>query len=320
MVIRKNIRKKISAFFVVAIISMVALPFGSANAYAAEDLTPNEATEVQNVELEEPPTVIADDTLITDDEQQTGDSADKDESLNVETETSDPSNDEKTDEEIPSVPAIREDDDGDPSSEDPDVVTATSVATVYIISYKGSSGSSWSSQGHTCLAVRNDSDSTITIGHYNLSAGSIMTVGSWGNISDGKYAYYNIEKYRMVNNIFAYSLSVYYKVSVTLSQIDKLTTAINNNYTWSETKNCARFARYCWNCMFSSTSAYHIPASSTVETPTQMYSKISNMSGYSTNFKFGSSRWCTMDYVYRHTSGGKASLSSAAQRDVKMGG
>lgn len=204
--------------------------------------------------------------------------------------------------------------------DEPVETTSTKIASVYIVSYKSSAGSSWSIDGHTFLAVRNDSDSAITVGHYNLTSGSMLTVGSWGNIADGKYAYYNIEKYRMINlsNKASYNPNVYYKVEVTASQLASLTTAINNNYTWTNQKNCSRFARYCWNSMFSSSSQYHIDASSTVETPTQMYTKISQMNGYKTNFKFASNRWCTMEYVYRHTASSKASLSADAQKNVKM--
>lgn len=318
MSIRKNIQKKISVIFAVAVISMIIGPVSSANVFAAEISTPSETTEIQSVEVEEPSTIMESDELVpVDGEQHTDGSADKSDPIVGEADNLEPESEGKVDEEVPSVPSICEDEAVN-SSANLNAASATKVATVYIISYKGSAGSSWSTDGHTFLAIRNDSDSKIAIGHYNLSAGSIMTVGTWGNISDGKYAYYNIEKYRMVNGVFSYTPNVYYRASVTSSQIGKLTNAINDNYTWSTNKNCSRFARYCWNSMFSSSSAYHIDASSTVETPTQMYSKISKMSGHSTSFKFGSSRTCTMDYVYRHTASGKASLSTAAKKDVKL--
>ena len=189
------------------------------------------------------------------------------------------------------------------------------TASVYIISYKDEDGSSWSIDGHTFLSIRNDSSQTIKVGHYNLSSGSIMTIGSWGNIPDGKVAYYNIEKYRMLKTNLSYSPNVYYKVTVTQKQLSSLTSAINNNYTWTNTKNCARFARYSWNCMFSSDSKYHIDVAN-VETPRKMYTKIKKMSGSKKNFSFGSKRTCSFKYVYRHTKSSKESLSTAAKKAV----
>lgn len=142
-----------------------------------------------------------------------------------------------------------------------------------------------------------------------------MTIGSWGNIPDGKVAYYNIEKYRMLKTNLSYSPNVYYKVTVTQKQLSSLTSAINNNYTWTNTKNCARFARYSWNCMFSSDSKYHIDAAN-VETPRKMYTKIKKMSGSKKNFSFGSKRTCSFKYVYRHTKSSKENLSTAAKKAV----
>lgn len=232
MSIRKNIQKKISVIFAVAVISMIIGPVSSANVFAAEISTPSETTEIQSVEVEEPSTIMESDELVpVDGEQHTDGSADKSNPIVGEADNLEPESEGKVDEEVPSVPSICEDEAVN-SSANLNAASATKVATVYIISYKGSAGSSWSTEGHTFLAIRNDSDSKIAIGH-------------------------------------------------------------------------------------SSSSAYHIDASSTVETPTQMYSKISKMSGHSTSFKFGSSRTCTMDYVYRHTASGKSSLSTAAKKDVK---
>ena len=122
----------------------------------------------------------------------------------------------------------------------------------------------------------------------------------------------------MVNDIWSYTPSVYVRAAVSQSQLDKLSTAINNNYTWTSTLNCSRFARYCWNSMFSSSSSYHIDASSTIETPVQIYNKIQARSDCRSNFEFGSTRTCVMDNVYVHTSTSKAHLSNAAKSDVMM--
>ncbi len=200
-----------------------------------------------------------------------------------------------------------------------DVYASDSVAYVYIVSYSQTAGSSAGGLGgHSFLVVKNLTSDTITVGHYNLGGEHIMSIGSWGNISDGAYAYYNIEKYRMVNDIWSYTPSVYVRAAVSQSQLDKLSTAINNNYTWTSTLNCSRFARYCWNSMFSSSSSYHIDASSTIETPVQIYNKIQARSDCRSNFEFGSTRTCVMDNVYVHTSTSKAHLSNAAKSDVMM--
>lgn len=202
-----------------------------------------------------------------------------------------------------------------------DIATAAAgdIATVYIVSCnESSSGSSGILDGHAFLVVRNDSNSNITVGHYSLKPDFILSVGTWDDsvVPDGACAYYNIEKYRMINTRIDYLPSVYLKASVNQTELSKLTNAINNNYTWEVTKNCARFARYCWNSMFSSTSSYRIPAA-TVESPMSLVNKIKEKSSYSTNFKFGASRTCGIGSVYRHTAGGKVSLSAQAEKAVK---
>lgn len=103
---------------------------------------------------------------------------------------------------------------------------ADTVAYVYIVSYTDEVGSSGATGygGHTFLAVKNLTDDKLTIGHYNLGGNHIMSIGSWGNIPDGNYTYYNIEKYRMVNGVYTYTPSVYVRAEVTANQISKLST------------------------------------------------------------------------------------------------
>lgn len=139
----------------------------------------------------------------------------------------------------------------------PQVVKAADngVAYVYIVSCSETAGSSGeNSREHTFLVVKNLTDSTLTVGHYNLGGNHIMSIGSYGNIYDGKYAYYNVEKYRI--------------------------------------------------------------SGSAIETPEQIYNKIAARSDCRYDFEFGSTRECSMDNVYVHTSSGKNNLSQVAQLDV----
>lgn len=196
---------------------------------------------------------------------------------------------------------------------------STVVATVYLVSNgTNTSGASSAITGHSFLVVKNHTSSSLTIGHYNLGKYKYLSIGTWGNIADGDYAYYNIEKYRMINGICSYTPNVYLKVNVTKSQLEKLTKKINENYTWTLTKNCSRFARYCWNSMFSKDSRYHIEAADLVETPSLMYEKIKDNNYSHANFAFPSSATCGIKKVFVHTKDSKENLSKRAIKNVKL--
>lgn len=202
---------------------------------------------------------------------------------------------------------------------EPQVVRASdTVAYVYIITCTSTVGSSEEGKReHTFLAVKNLLDEDLRVGHYNLGGKHIMTIGSFGNIYDGKYAYYNVEKYRMVNDLASYTPNVYLRAAVSASQMEKFGEAINRSNVWTEIYNCAGFARDCWNSMFSVLDDEYIP-SSTIESPLSIFDKIKSRLDCRYNFEFGDTRTCTMDKVFVHTSTDKENLSIVAQYQVML--
>lgn len=206
-----------------------------------------------------------------------------------------------------------------------DVVAANpKVAKVYIITYKqGDSGSStpktFSIFGHTFFAVLNTSKTKIKVGKYKLSPNAFLTLGTWGNIPDGKKIYYNVEKYRMINTSTKYLPNVYLSKKVTKSQLNKLSSTINDNNQWSVMKNCARFARYCWNSMVGKKSKLRIKAASIIETPAAIYKKIKKKRFHKSDFAFGEKRFCKMRHVFVQKRGKLKSLSKKAKKKVREG-
>lgn len=192
------------------------------------------------------------------------------------------------------------------------------VAKVYILANPSGPGSSTSIDdlGHAFLAVLNKSKSSITVGKYKLSPGAFLTVGTWGNKNDADSCYYNVEKYRMINTKCKYKPNVYLSKNITKKQLSKLSSTINNNCFWSLNRNCAYFARICWNAAVGKNSKLRIKAA-VIETPSSLHKKIKRKNSYKANFTFSKNRTCAMKYVYVQLPGGLKHVSKKTQEDVK---
>lgn len=118
---------------------------------------------------------------------------------------------------------------------------------VRIVAYTGGS-SSGSLSGHACLIVYNESTIPITIGHMTVGVNDYITIGTFGNRSAHEGIWYNIEAANMTAISASDFAQTCYGIT-TLSQISTLNSAINGSDEWTLTKNCAYFAKHCWNAV-----------------------------------------------------------------------
>ena len=196
------------------------------------------------------------------------------------------------------------------------VDAASYVAYVNVVSYEGNDGVGL---GHSFLAVQNTSSSTITIGKMQLAPGKTVTLGTFGNLEDGKCLYYNVEKYCMndsnANN--NYTPNKYIGEYITSSELSTLNSTINSHTSWSLSYNCAGFAADCWNSFSDRTlsaNSFFIANQyywSPVTLPSYLAINIEQQSSYSTNLSISGS--CSSGEVYYQptsTSYGTASLDT----------
>ncbi len=177
---------------------------------------------------------------------------------------------------------------------------STNVGEVSIFSYYKSEDG----LGHSFLMFENYSDESYMVGHYSLDPGETVTVGTWGNLPDGKGVYYNLEAY-CVNTYGYWSGRVSLKMDYTESELDTFTSYINANNTWTYRKNCSFFAERIWNSVASGSD--EVNAGFIIKTPKTLVNNIKDHSTYYYNQSIPSV--VTSD-VKRHTASSSSSVSS----------
>ncbi len=116
----------------------------------------------------------------------------------------------------------------------------------------GSSGLSYDLGTHAFITVKNISTSNITIGKLgSIAPGKTVSIGTWGNKTEHKGLWYNLEAYYVYKNN-AYSKRVSYSIALDETTLATLNTYIKNNDYWSNTSNCSSFAASAWNSVASS--------------------------------------------------------------------
>lgn len=149
------------------------------------------------------------------------------------------------------------------------------IARITIVSASGGTSSS-STAGHSFLLVKNiSSNQNIVVGVLGLSKNETISIGTWGNLSDGKGIYYNYELYIGASG---FPGRVSYTVDITSSQLAKINDYIRNNNSWSVLDNCAMFASMAWY-----QAIRPAPSGGSPVTPTGLVSGIKKISGYKTN-------------------------------------
>lgn len=119
---------------------------------------------------------------------------------------------------------------------------ATNVASLTIFS--DGSGDCWGT--HAFLYIKNTSDSNITVLSKKVKPDEGVTVGTFGNKSEGKGIYINLEGH-FIKEYDAYSPRVSLTTSLTKSELSDLNAKMKECNKWSYTKNCAWFAVKAWN-------------------------------------------------------------------------
>lgn len=99
---------------------------------------------------------------------------------------------------------------------------------------------------HAFITVKNLSSSNITVGRFGLPYGKTMTLGTWGNKSEHKGMWYNLEPYFIYyNGAYAGRISLSYGLNA--SELASLNAKIATYDKWSSTYPCSRFAKDVWN-------------------------------------------------------------------------
>lgn len=117
----------------------------------------------------------------------------------------------------------------------------------------GSSGLNYDFGTHAFITVKNISTSNITVGKLgSIAPGKTVSIGTWGNKSEHRGLWYNLESY-FVYKSNAYTKRVSYATALTEISLATLNTYIKNNDYWSNTTNCSSFAAGAWNAVAVST-------------------------------------------------------------------
>lgn len=149
---------------------------------------------------------------------------------------------------------------------------------LYVFSCASGSSSSINTSGHSWLLIRNVTNRTITVGVKNVSAGGVVTFGTWGNLSKHVGIWYNEEAYLYSRASSCISGRVSLNMNISSSQLNQINTIISNYDKWSLTNNCSAFAERVWNAVSSTT----IDAG-TICTPSNLVNSIKSKTGYKTN-------------------------------------
>lgn len=137
----------------------------------------------------------------------------------------------------------------------------------------GSSGTDGSSAfgTHAFITVRNNSSANINVGKFSgIAPGKTMSIGTWGNKSEHKGLWYNLEAY-FISKYASYGPRVSISYGLTSSQLSTLNSFIINNDKWSTLNNCSSFAVKAWNSI--ATTNYKLSAG-TPNTPKKLADNI----------------------------------------------
>lgn len=142
----------------------------------------------------------------------------------------------------------------------------------------GSSGGDSSSTfgNHAFITIANNTSSNIIVGKLSqITPGTTVTMGTWGNKAEHTGLWYNLESNFVSQGAYANRVSL--TTDITSSQLSSLSSLIANNDAWSYTNNCSSFAEKAWN----SVSSTKIDAG-LVDTPKNLASSITAIGWYNT--------------------------------------
>ncbi len=186
------------------------------------------------------------------------------------------------------------------------------IATITIYadpsaSKTGSSGLSFDLGTHAFITVKNISNSNITVGKLSgIAPGKTVSIGTWGNKTEHKGLWYNLESYFVSKNS-AYTGRISYSAALTSTELSALTAYIKNNDSWSNTTNCSSFAAGAWNSAVSSADKL---SAGTPNTPKKLAANIK--SKWPKQYKTGLS--VPYNYVVYYAQGSGAPIKSVTYK------
>lgn len=123
---------------------------------------------------------------------------------------------------------------------------AGTVAELTLYSFDGKSESVFAIPvlGHAFVALKNTSENTISVYGFEITPGTEVTIGSWGQ-SAWFGIWFNVESYYM--SLGRYRGIVSLSQNITLDDLDKMTQYMAGNDVWTPSKNCSFFAVSLWN-------------------------------------------------------------------------
>ena len=151
---------------------------------------------------------------------------------------------------------------------------------LYVMSiYSDPNGGSFG--GHAFVVIMNDSDKTITVGTYELDAGSSVSIGTWGNMSGHKGIWYNLET---AHQAIDGQYNTYVSLSMDINSVDLkiINEFIDNNDAWTAYNNCSYFASGVWN----EVSDTQVSSLGLWNNPQTLAKSIMSIDGYSTGTSF----------------------------------
>lgn len=150
---------------------------------------------------------------------------------------------------------------------------------------------------HSWLVIKNTSSSSIYVGGYLLAANNSVTIGIWGNITQHKGIWYNLEGY------YSMASNVSVSKNITSSELSSMNYYINLNDRWGYLYNCSSFATSVWNTI----SSVKVSAG-LVNTPGNLANSIKSKfsSSYSNNYAIPSKSSSQLGYYSTSSSYVKA--------------
>lgn len=181
-----------------------------------------------------------------------------------------------------------------PMAENPGI-----VAGLRIFASSDAAGSSLPSlDGHAWVVITNYQAGSITIGKLSgISQYKSLSIGTWGNESEHKGLWYNLEAQRVLGGAYASRVSL--NMDLNASQLATVNSVIANNDSWSSLNNCSDFAIKVWNSV-SSTSLNN----GVFHTPTALRDSIKAQSWYTSGSPF------SYDYLVYYAQGTGTPLRS----------
>lgn len=149
---------------------------------------------------------------------------------------------------------------------------AASTAPSRYLEFSIVSGSPSGFKGHSFLMIKNVSSTSYKILGFTLKAGKIMTIGTFGNKSDGKGVYLNLEAYKN------YATDRSFTVRIPAGWRGDIEKEVKVRNYWSCPTNCSSFAASVWNKIITTTK-WRVNAGSPINRPLALEKSIAAIPG-----------------------------------------